>query len=269
MTRIKSHFLFYTLFCTVTFVSFFTQAQSTFEQDFRDGVTAYQAKEFTQAVELLTKANEAQKDNVSVLTNLGLAQYQLGNEGLAIAYWRKALQKDPDFYPAQSGLRYALEKIPVKEIPHEIETWENLRTYLLAPVSLLVYLILSALFLFAGGWLLITYGGKRKTSLAEEAAPPTFPTLGVIFSLAFVFTSFLAFLKIYDSKIARGTVIVEKISTQAAPGEGQAALFDLYEGLEVKIASQSGDWVQVTYPGALTGWIPKSALMQTSGNPLD
>lgn len=240
----------------------------TFDQLFRNGVTSYQAKDFAKSADSFKKALVLQDSNAAALTNLGLAEYNLGNEGLAIAYWRKAIDIDPDFFPAISAVRYALDKLPVKEIPHEIETWERIRDYTLTPVPIQAYLILSALFLFSAGWLLITFAGKRKIAMETEQAPPGIPTLGVIFALCFVLCTALGILKSIDSGIARGTIVSEKISAQSAPGEGQASLFDLYEGLEVKIRSASGDWLQVTYPGALTGWLPKSSLMQTSGRPL-
>ena len=75
----------------------------------------------------------------------------------------------------------------------------------------------------------------------------------------------LAVAKIYDVQIPRGTIVEEKVSAQSAPGDQQLNLYDLYGGFEVVIRSHSGDWVQVTYPGALTGWIKKSSLYVTSG----
>lgn len=280
MTRIKSHFLFCTWVVTCAVVSLLgvltvanaadetTPPAQTFDQIFRDGVTAYQSKDFSKASEAFKQAITLHQTNAAALTNLGLAEYNLGKFGLALAYWRIAIYIDPDFFPAQSALRYALSKLAVKEIPHEIETWENIRSYALIPVPIQAYLVLSALFLFSAGWLVINFWGRRKKAQAEEQAPPPVPTLGVIFAIFFVLCSTLVVMKAIDSQVSRGTIIVEKISAQAAPGEGQASLFELYEGLEVKIKSESGDWLQVTYPGALTGWIPKSALMQTTAIPL-
>ena len=72
-------------------------------------------------------------------------------------------------------------------------------------------------------------------------------------------------MKLVDLQIPRGTVIADKTSVYSAPDEKSVALFDLYGGLEVILDSQKDSWVQVTYPGGLTGWIPKTSMLQTSG----
>jgi hypothetical protein len=63
-------------------------------------------------------------------------------------------------------------------------------------------------------------------------------------------------------------VVSEKTTVYSAPNDKSAALFDLFAGLEVVLDQSNDQWVQVTYPGALTGWIPKSSVFQTSGRGL-
>lgn len=237
----------------------------TFEGLFKIGVEAYQSKKFDLARDALTKALEKNPQNVSTLTNLALAQFQLGKKGAAVALLRKAQNLDPDFSTPKAALKFILPQLEIKEIPHELHFFENLRSQILVPVPLNAYLILSALLLFAAGWILIGYLGAKKRALKDEKPFPPFPTIGATLALAFMVCLTTTLLKIYDYQTPRGTILDDKVAVLAAPDEKAAVLFDLYSGLEVIIQSTNQDWVQVNYPGALTGWIRKSALLHTAG----
>lgn len=230
---------------------------------FAQGTQQYVAKNYKQARELFTQALDQDPNSSTTLTNLALTEFQLGNKPLAVGLLRKALALDPELPTARSGLRFALSQLQVKEVPHQLEIYESLRTQVLQPVPLSAYLVLSALSFFAAGWVLLSYGGRRKRSVLEEKALPAFPLIGVFLGLFLVIFTGLLALKIYDSTILRGTVIEEKVSLQTAPGDNQVAILDLYGGMEVIARETQGDWIQVTYPGSLTGWIKKSALLMT------
>ncbi len=69
-------------------------------------------------------------------------------------------------------------------------------------------------------------------------------------------------------------MVTEKVEARTSPGQDQAVLFDLFEGMEVIVresiktgaeGENSQHWVQVTYPGGMTGWIPAETMMHTSG----
>lgn len=232
---------------------------------FTQGTQLYLAKDYAKAQSLFTQALDKDPKNATALTNLALTEFQLGQKARAVGLLRKALFYDPHLSTAENALKFTLAQMQGKEVPHQIETYETLRAQLLQPVPLWTYLVLSALTLFAAGWVLISYGGRRKKALQEESAPPSFPVIGSILALSFVIFTALLALKIYDSSILRGTIVEEKVALQTAPGDNQVTILELYGGLEVIAHQFQGDWVQVTYPGSLTGWIKKSSLIITSG----
>lgn len=239
-------------------------AQATSPADlFTQGTQQYLAKDYKKAQELFTQALDQDPDNATTLTNLALTEFQLGKKPRAIGLLRKALASDPELDTAKSGLKFALSQLQVKEVPHQLEIFETIRTQLLLPAPLSAYLVLSALSFFATGWVLLAYGGRRKKAIAEEKALPPLPLIGIFLSLSLVIFTGLLALKIYDSMILRGTIVEEKVSLQTAPGDNQVAILDLYGGMEVIARETQGEWVQVTYPGSLTGWIKKSALLMT------
>ncbi|MBO9668199.1 MAG: tetratricopeptide repeat protein [Bdellovibrio sp.] len=237
---------------------------NSFPELFKQGTQHYVAKEYDKARDAFAKALESDPHNATTLTNLALAQYQLGKKPLAVGLLRKALSSDPELPAAKAGLKFALSQMEIKEIPHQIETYESIRANLLSPVPLFAFLVLTALLLFAGGWILISYFGKRRRAFAEEKAFPGFPVIGALLSLGFLVSLTLLVLKIYDQSIVRATIIDDKVSMQAAAGDNQAALLDLYGGMEVIVQNESKDWVQVTYPGSITGWIKATSILKTN-----
>lgn len=245
-----------------------TEATPDFEQSFQTGVAKYQEKKYDEARLSFEKALQQNPQSVQTLVNLALAQFQLGKKGEAVALLRKAHNLDPDFSTPQAALKFIVPQLDVKEIPHEIQLWETIRSRFIVPFSMTAFLALTALAFFSTGWLFTVYFGKRRKALKEDLSLPAFPTIPTVIAVIFVGVLTLTILKAWDYQVPRGTVILEKVTVLSAPIEKSPALFDLYSGLEVVLNNTEGDWVQVTYPGALTGWIPKNSVFQTSGRTL-
>lgn len=240
-----------------------TQTAESSVDFFQQGTQSYSAKDYKKSQDLFKKALQLDPFNATVLTNLALTEFQLGNKPLAIGLLRKALASDPDLQTAQAGLKYVSEQTQIRQVPHKIESYENLRSLLLQPVPLSAYLTLSALLFLTAGWALINFFGKRRRALQAEQALPGFPVIATLLSIGFVIFTGLLGLKIYDGTVTRATIIEEKVAVQTAPGDNQVAILELFGGMEVIIHDVKEDWVQVTYPGSLTGWIKKSSLLMT------
>jgi len=245
---------------------------TSFDEAFKAGISSYQSKNMPDAIKQFQQALEFQPNNVSALTNLALAQFEDGHKPIAVALLRRSLAIDPDFSTPEAALKFILPQLELREIPHEIQFRETLRTQFLAPIPWPAYLLMSLLFLLAGGWLILGYLGARRRAVKGELPLPPFPSVGVLFVIVFLVSSLLSAAKFVDYQIPRGTVISDKVTVRSAPDLNSVALFDLYGGHEViidKLDSTSKDqWVQVTYPGALSGWIPKESIYPTSGNGL-
>lgn len=238
------------------------------ESPFQAGVKLYQEKKFDKAKEAFEQALTEQPDNPTFLTNLALTQYQLGQKGWALALLRRAIFLDPDFSTSRAAMDFVLPQIEVKEIPHEIQWFETIRSQALSHVTLQGLLLIIAFFVAACGWLWLRYLGHRRQAIKTEKAFPAFPSVALVLSLGLLILIFLCVLKIQDNFISRGTVVSEKTSALSLPEEKAVVLFDLYQGLEVIIERTQNDWVQVTYPGGLTGWIPRKDIFQSSGSKL-
>lgn len=231
------------------------------EELFQKGVEAYATKKYAEARELFNQVLTQDPHNATVLTNLALTEFHLDKKPLAAGLLRKALFLQPELKTAQESLKFILAQLPAKS--RNSEAYESVRAILLQPVPVLAYLVLSALTFFASGWILISFLGHRKRAFEEQTAPPPIPWIGSVLSLLFMISTGLLILKFYDQTILRGTIIDDSVSLQTAPGDNQVTILELQGGFEVIARQSQGDWVQVTYPGSLTGWIKKSSILMT------
>ncbi|HEY8270173.1 MAG TPA: hypothetical protein VIG33_04745, partial [Pseudobdellovibrionaceae bacterium] len=236
----------------------------SFEEYFSRGTKSYQEKKFEDAVLNFEKALNLHPENVTVLTDLGLSYFQVQKKGLSIAMLRRALFIDPSQTVAEAALKFVFSQLEVKDIPHQIGTYERLRSSILNSVSINALHFLTSLLLFTSCFIWLRYLGRCRKAFELELAPPSTPLIGLMLTLGLTLSGFFTALKIYDLTIPRATVITDKVSVQSAPGEGQNGLFDLYAGFEVIVKNVANDWIQVTYPGGLTGWVKKDSVMSTS-----
>lgn len=235
---------------------------------YQEGLRHYQNSEWKEAQEKLHQALLQDPNNPYILYNLGLAHHRLGNQGPSIAYWRKALVIMPGFDAANKALGLAIGELDKPSKSSDLSHWENFRAYFLVKFKGRFFYFFSALFLFLSTWFWVSYLSTRKKALDDELPLPPPPYLPIL--LSFFAICFLGLLtaKIIDSSSPRGTIVSKVVVAKSGPNDKASALFDLYEATEVLLKNKQNDWVQVSYPGGLTGWVPKNNVFQTSGDPL-
>lgn len=244
----------------------YAQGQPTQEPNaFEAGVVAYRQHKNEEAEKYFNQALGQSRNNPVILTNLALVEFQMKRSPLAIALLRKASSLNPSLHTSREALKYILSQTEIREVPHEIETWEQIRSSVLNYVSTTPLFLSATVALFALGWSLLRYFGERRKAIESDSVRPGVPFMSAIFAFLFVGLLILGTLKIYDDTISRATVIFEKVTLQTAPGENQVGLLDLPGGSEVVVKQVSADWAQVSYPGAATGWVLKKSLLQTAG----
>jgi tetratricopeptide (TPR) repeat protein len=248
-----------------------SESFTSVEAALQSGIKYYHESKFAQAQEDFQKALDLDPKSIPALTNLALAQFQNGNKGWALALLRKATTLDPNFSTLKQAQDFIYPQLEVKELPHEILLSETLHQRILAPVSIFWFSVLSALFILACGWSLLSFFGARKRALEQDLPNAQISFLSVIFALGAVLCIVLFGLKLFDQKNIRATVVAAKVAALSLPDDKAPSLFDLSQGLEVLIDKEQIDdnkktWSQVTYPGGPTGWVPKSSLFVTTEN---
>ncbi|MGZ3742956.1 MAG: hypothetical protein ACXWRA_03770 [Pseudobdellovibrionaceae bacterium] len=244
--------------------SFTSEEKLSFEEYFGRGTKNYQDKKFPEAILNFEKALDLHPESVTVLTDLGLSYFQVQKKGLSIAMFRRALFIDPSQVVAEAALKFVLSQLEIKDIPHQIGTYERLRSTVLNSLSINTLHFLTLLLFFSSIFIWLRHWGQRRKAFEQELATPGIPLIGITLSMGLMLSAFFTVLKVYDLSIPRATVITDKVSVQTAPGEGQNGLFDIYAGFEVIVRNVANDWIQVSYPGGLTGWVKKDSLMGTS-----
>ncbi|RME14924.1 MAG: hypothetical protein D6797_07785 [Bdellovibrio sp.] len=234
------------------------------KKSFEEGLAAYQKQNFKKALSAFQAVIEKDPYNYVALYNLGLTQYQLKQEGIALANWRRAIGISPLFIPARKALEHVLK---TKEVfpPLSNSLWEmlHLSFFIYFPLDffwggLLVALLLSL-------WMLIKFLGKKKKHLKDNLPPPSFP-VSVTISLCVTVVFLLAFgFKIWDLAHPRGTITAKQVALHSAPDKQSSTLIEVSLGQEVFVEKQSGPWRQVLVSSGISGWIPSSSVTLTYG----
>ncbi len=229
-----------------------------------DGIAALRKGDYSSARTAFQESLKLAPDHPTSLYNLGLVEYRAGNEGLALGLWRKALAMAPGFFEPKHAIRWAETKLPRAAAGNEVSLWESFRDSFLITVPLTSYLFLVVLLLLLSGWLILRYFGNRRRALLDERPLPPFPWVATVFVVLWILSVGVMVAKFYDLQVPRGTVVQDKVPVRTSPSEEATSLFDLFEGHEVIVRESVQEWFQVTLPGGLTGWVPKSTVYVTT-----
>lgn len=236
--------------------TFFSAAENrNFPQAFAQGVVALQKEEPTEARKAFLEALSADPQNAAARLNLGIAYAKEGDFGRAMAHFRIVLEQDPWSRAAREGLRFSHSKLAVKEIPHQIELMETLRRGILSYFGLRFCLALGALLTLGAGWMLLRWLGDSRRARRAQEAPPSLPISTTIMILMWVSALALIAAKWTTMKDPRATIVDTPVDVLSAPDEG-TKLSEFHPGFEVIVRRERNDWLQVSYPGGPTGWIP-------------
>lgn len=239
----------------------FAQENTSYES----ALKLYQEGRFAESESAFMQVIQTQTDNKFALYNWGLAAYQAGQKGKALAAWRRALTIDPDFAGPRRALDFAATEMPAQVFENSTSGWEDLREAVLNQSSLDRFVGISVLLFLFAGFLGVRYFGARHRALRDETSLPPFPTVLILLSILLVISLFFTVAKLTAEGEARATVILSDTAVRSGPSPEDNVLFELIEGVEVILIRRHDEWSQITYPGGLTGWVPSAAIFQTSG----
>lgn len=184
--------------------------------------------------------------------NLANAQLKLGKIGLAVANYERTLADRPRDEDALVNLHLAQERAvdEVARTPRRQDVVETVLSYLPADAVAVVALglfMLSQLVLAlmivgrlrGGGWLTV---------------------LVVLVVLAVLHGGYVATSVMHARGHQLGVVLAPKVEARSGPGDENATLFIVHEGLTVSVRDRQKGWALVTLPNDLTGWVPLAAL---------
>lgn len=227
-----------------------------------EGINSFQQKDFSKASELFSQALAQQPSDVTLLVNLALARFELGQKFESYALFKKAIHLDPKSEPALQGLEFVKNQIQLREMSRDLEVYEQARSTLVKPVAVHLPLGLSLVFFLLSGFLLIRFFAEKVKSFRAGEDQKPLSVWGWVSLLLFVISLAWTGFHQFDHSIPRGIVKLETLSLRSAPAVNSPTVLELSGGLEVKILRAQEKWLQIQYPGTFSGWVEKEAVLE-------
>jgi tetratricopeptide (TPR) repeat protein len=225
------------------------------EDLFRRGNAAYEEGRYEEAAEAYRSVLRYAVRDPIVEYNLGNAEFRLGNLGLAILHYERARRLDPVDPDIRANLEFARSlRFDRVEAPEQAAAvrWARAQQDRVGPdrqawFLLGVWWAVAALL----AWCFSRPGGWRAAHGWALAA-----LLAIAVTVA---SSWVLTLGRFEGR-RTAVVLVEVVEVLAGPGANNAALFTVHEGLTLQIRAERDEWLQVSLPNGLHGWIVKTAV---------
>lgn len=186
--------------------------------------------------------------------NLGNTEYKRGHLGEAILHYERARRLAPADGDIASNL--AIARARIRDVVEDADATGALHFIGVAQNRMGV--TAQALVFLAGVWLLagiVTWCASRAGGFT---AGWSWTLAGTVLVTSLAFLSWRASWSRLDGT-ARAVVLKPSVEALAGPGLNNASLFTLHEGIAVTIRGEREDWLQITLPNGLTGWVQRDA----------
>ena len=187
--------------------------------------------------------------------NLGCAAFRLGKSGEAILHFERARRLDPRDADARANLELArsrcYDRVEAPEVAAPIRMARSVQDAAGPDRQAIAVLLLT--------WLVAGLVAWRSARPGGWNAAAGWVLAGLLFLLAIGGASWWTTRERLEG-VPLAIVLSPSVEVRAGPGEGNAVLFTVHEGLALEIRSERQDWVQVSLPNGLNGWVPGEAV---------
>jgi tetratricopeptide (TPR) repeat protein len=220
------------------------------EELFETGNGAYEQGRYEDAAAAYTTILGYGIADPRVLYNLGNASFKMGKLGGAILSYERALRLDPSDREARDNLEFARgrirDRIPDPELPYPVAVVKSIvdawSLDALAGLFLIPYIAACGLV----GAMAVTRGALRRRLLAYGAAACGVAALVLGVALGS---------RISGSRAEHAIVMTDRADALSGPAADNTVLFSVHEGTRLDVHHRRADWLQVTLPNGLTGWV--------------
>jgi hypothetical protein len=227
------------------------------EEIFSRGNAAYAQERYAESAEAYRTLLKYQVRDPRVEYNLGNAEFRLGRLGHAILHFERGRRLDPTDADIRANLEYArsfcFDRVDPPEVPAVVR-WVRAAQDRVGP-DRQAWALLALIWLLAGliGW---AFSRPGRWSAAYGWALSGGLLLAVLVGASWHVT--------YDRLEGRRSAVVLEPSVEvlAGPGANNATLFTVHEGLIVEVRDVRAEWIQVSLPNGLNGWLARSAVEQ-------
>jgi tetratricopeptide (TPR) repeat protein len=243
------------LACAILVLAHGAVFADSLEEIFERGNRAYDDERFDEAAESYRTLLEYQIEDPRVEYNLGNTEFRRGNLGQAILHYERAKRLDPTDPDILDNLRFArshrLDRVPEPVRPEAIEWLVGLQDRLgpdrQAWLAVAVLWLVCASVAFA-----LSRAGRWNAGYGWLVA-------ALVLVIVLLGASWYA---TYERLEGGSTAVVVQrvVEVLAGPGQNNATLATVHEGLAVEIWGQRSEWIQVRMPNGVSGWVPKGAV---------
>jgi tetratricopeptide (TPR) repeat protein len=224
------------------------------EETFSRGNAAFEARRFEEAAQAYRTVIRYGITDARVEYNLGCASYRLDRLGEAILHFERALRLSPTDPDVTANLALARSRCFDRVEPGEVA----------APVRVVRSLQdragpdRQAVGLVALVWAAASLVAWRSSRTSGWNAAAAWTLAAIVAAGALLGASWLSTRSRLEAPVA--VVLESSVEVRAGPGEQNAVLFTAHEGLSLEVRTERADWVQVSLPNGLNGWVPAASV---------
>ena len=255
-----NNILAFTIVSTIVLVFFnsLSIAASQVHDTVEKGNTFYREGKYEQATEEYNKLVDEGYLGTSLFYNLGNSYYRIGNIGLTILYYEKALKLSPSDEDIKHNLNFAqlstVDRIQPLPTFFLFEWWEAILNSFTENGWAYIVFILYLLVLFLIGSYFFARSIKQQKLVLFSGVAALF-VLAISISLLIV--------KINREATLRSGVILEQfVTVKTSPDPKSTDAFVIHEGLKVNLEDNLDEWVKIRLADGKVGWIENNYVEQ-------
>jgi len=221
---------------------------------YENGLAAYSAGQYDLAVQEFNYILSFDIESPELYYNLGNTFYRQENIGKAIWSYERCLLLSPSDSDAKYNLMLSnlkvIDKLDLPDPPFYFNWYLDLKERFNSVEWFNISLSIFSLFL-----LILT--------IYRFNANIFFNSLkSVMLSLFFVSLIFTIDSMITIQTLNKGIILNHKVEVKSEPNKYSTRLFQVNEGLKVKIINQEFDWLKIELLDGKIGWIEKSQILE-------
>jgi hypothetical protein len=225
------------------------------EEIFSGANAAYEQGRYDDAAQGYRTLIKYQIRDPRVEYNLGNTEFRSGRLGKAILHFERARRLDPTDHDIRANLAYArsfcFDQVPVSDAP-ALLLWLRAGQDRLGPDrQAWIFLGLFWALCMIIAWTL-SRPGRSGAGIGWLASAL------VVLLLIVAVSWYTTYLRLEGSQ--SGVVLAASVEVLAGPGENNPTLFTVHEGLIVEIRDVRPEWIQVSLPDGLNGWMVRNAV---------
>jgi len=239
----------------INIILFFCLSATASQKNISSADSAYQAHNYSLAINLYTQVLADQQKSATLYYNLGNAYFKNNELGKALWAYQKAKKIDPQQEDIIFNLNYvsALTKDKIEQNETGISKW-------IAKVffgqSINFWAVLALIFMVSAGLFFYLF----KITIPKNRKG-VYLILSFVTIFLFVSTFSLAIShKGHISNLTHGIITGSVIKVRTAPTTDEGIAFELHEGAKFKYKQTKGNWLRIKV-GENEGWISKEVAL--------